>query len=292
MGTGTIPFDREGNLCQLFSRKHLGQEGQRVKHKFVVLLGLGFYVATILGNSCVRKSPGVPTIAYVDSVQGISFAIPVGWHVTPADYEVSHYVDVFLTVNNQISDFRLPSSWSLAREVRGGVEYPTDWGKCLDPGMVHFLFTYVGGPGAWPPHYGPSHFDKFEDALAKALEPSARRTCGDVDIYSLHFTKWSRLWEIVAWVKQPCTAQERKQVVDLLRSIRFRDTPIVSLDQAVGAAFHHLPAREQLGQWPAVSARNCEYETRAQAVANAYSVEFVLYSDGDPEQRFSPSTWV
>jgi len=254
-----------------------------VNGKAVGLIVVGL-VTDFLGPSCAPESSVKSTISYVDSAQGFSFDVPSGWQVSRSEYEIVHYTDVILSVNNQIPNFRFPDAWTLARRVGGGVTYPSDWGKLLNPGMVCVVFTYTGGPGFWPPCYGNAEWDGFDDALAKALQPAAKKTPTDVEIYNLPFAKWSRHWQIVAWMRKPLKRHTREQVLELLKSIRFRETPIVSPDQAVGAAIQHLPVVEQPAPWPAVSARNCAYETTVNASADGYSVKLVRYAEDEPKQ--------
>jgi hypothetical protein len=254
-----------------------------VNRKLIAMISVGLF-AEVLGPSCARESSVKSTIAYVDSAQGFSFEVPSSWHVNRTEYEIVHYTDVILSVNSESPDFRFPDAWTLAREVGGGVAYPTDWGKLLNPGMVCVVFTYAGGPGFWPPCYGNAYWDSFDDALAKALKPAASKTATDVEIYSLHFAKWSRHWQIVAWMRKPLNRHTRDQAVALLKSIRFRETPIVSSDQAVGAAIEHLPTLERQAPWPAASASNCAYQTTVTDSAGGYFIKFVRYSEEDPKQ--------
>jgi len=247
------------------------------------LLGMGLCTGH-LAHSCAAESAAMSTIAYVDSVEGFSLEVPAGWHVAPARYEVMHYSDAFLSVNNRIPGLLLPSWTSLTLKGERSFLWPDGWGKYLEPGTVYIMFTHEGGPGGWPPCYGASQKDTFHDALAKALEGSGRRTVGDISIQTVYFTKWTRTWLIVTWMREPCSVRDKEQAIELLKSLRLRETPIVSPQQAVGVAIHHLPTEEQPGPWPAVNARACARETKVQPDANGYSVEFILYMDDRTQQ--------
>jgi hypothetical protein len=221
----------------------------------------------------------------VDSVHGFSFKVPPGWHIAPAGYELMD-VEIYAAANNLDPTFFLPAQRRAARTPLG---WPNDWAKTLKPGMVHFIIANEGGYGDFGPFEAES-VDTFESALAKAHQRSGVRSVGDVDILTLRFKRWNRIWEAVAWMRWPYTARDSAQVMGLFESIEFRWARVTNQNEAICAAIERLRGPAQADEWPATVGRCGRYETRARVIPGGYFVQFVYFgteSSSEEQNRWA-----
>jgi hypothetical protein len=225
---------------------------------------------------------GAPTktdwTTYADSLRAFSVAVPAAWHKIPADYNFARYLWVFLSINNQAPGFHLADE---STRIQRYGSFLNMVATQLKPGMVYVDFAHGEGPASVP-HYGAGREHSFETALAKLVERSKPASgTEDIDFDQLDFVKWGTGWHIYLYCRKPYASRDRDLAIEMIKSLRFSETPIVNDAQAVGVAVRHLPPNaEPTGEWPAINARDGRYSTTIEHVGNAFSVTFVLYATG------------
>lgn len=225
--------------------------------------------------------------ARADPSRPFTVDLPRGWFAKAANYSVMHYRDVFAVVNNRSPALRVTD-----KTLPNGRTHSTDTvADQLEPGTCYIDFATFEGPGR-SARYRPGREDSFDRALAAFLKNrKPERSTSLLDEYVLRFIKWGSQWDVRVYCRKPYTRQERDLALDVLRSIRFFERPIVNGAQAVGLAIQFLPPEAQIPKdsddlcaageaWLANGGQYGNRTTRITKSDEGFEVTFVFHEDG------------
>jgi hypothetical protein len=186
---------------------------------------------------------------YQNTNYGFQLVVPEGWTATETNFTVFHYNDVFLTVNNERPDLTIQKQ----RMAPGkGVEFnPKVILQQMQPGEVYVSVGYFDGPG------GPTmRLDSVDNDLHSLLVTNEISVSGgdkDLSVLDLRFFKRGHWWNISAYMKNPVTAENRQQVISMLKSFGFVAAPVGSVSWAESLAWKELPENVRSSpRWPVV----------------------------------------
>jgi hypothetical protein len=159
-------------------------------------------------SSGLREAPGS---TFTDEARGISVDVPPGWYAVPAQYSPENYFDVFLTLNNQLPGFRLGDYFGGKRIA-------------LQPGMICICIGESGFLTDSAFLHGRAH--SFEAAIDRIGDVLAASSTGTLQFAKGSYTRAGRDWETAVYAAAPCTAQDKKQAITIIRGIRFTEAPM------------------------------------------------------------------
>ncbi len=205
-------------------------------------------------SACGDNQPAPAPIAgavYEDLARGFRLTVPAGWTVNPSSSVTQHYLDLCFSVSNtDRSDLRVGD------ELRpDGADYNEDTvARQLEPGTAYLDIGRWGGP----PGVGTRIRTDFEGtrpcALIEAGVPQ-REDAAALTSAGVTCRKWGRFWTVQLYLREPVSAQTRREAEFVLRSIEFvrPDDPVWAAD----VAWSHLPTEAKaLGDWPLRSRAN------------------------------------
>jgi hypothetical protein len=239
------------------------------------------------GNVTNANSGQAPGQIYRNEDYGFQLAVPQGWTATKTNFEVFHYNEVFLTINNHRPDLTLQERWT----GKSTIEYNDKTIlQQMQPDEAYISIGYFEGP--WNP--GMKAGDVADDLIpllrTKQLAASSEKGLAELN---LNFFKRGRDWHISAYLREPFTAATSNQVMSLLNSFQFVRAPVSNAGWAESLAweqlpenirnFAHWPVSENVG-WRPEYGRNTVLVQKTDA---GYTVQFALTGLGSWEYAVS-----
>jgi len=250
-----------------------------------LLASIALLMATdFAGPDLARETVATCWTTHSDSLGGFTVSVPSSWHLVLEQYRFARYLTVFLSVNNQLQNFNLHDR-----------KFPPDGlpkyfrrmaASQLKPGMIYVTFAHSAGGPLGAPHYGEDQGGaSFESSLAQLSQDVHTPSDRNLDFDQIDFVRWGTPWHIYLYCMTPYSPHDRSLAIEMIKSLRFRDVPIVSDAQAIGVALRSLPPEaEPDGDWPSINTRRGKYRTTVTRVGAAFSVTLVLYvSDASKE---------
>jgi hypothetical protein len=217
----------------------------------IPLLCLALVLNAGVGNECAAavnsadNSPPPGARPYRNSFYGFQFTVPEGWTVTKTNFEVSHYHEVFLTVNSRRPDLAIHELETVAGTIEFGQKTIL---QQMQPGEVYISFGHFEGPVA--PTCCPDTLDENLQSLLSANPVSPSSEAGLAET-SLGFLKRGHRWMISVYLREPISAENRQHAMTLLKSFRFLDAPVGNVAWAEDLAWKQLPENiRAFGEWP------------------------------------------
>ena len=180
----------------------------------------------------------VPCTRHINRIEAFSACIPPGWVLQDTTYSFMGDIGVFALARNQaaagVSPYISIQDWS-SKHRTGWPEATTTLVEQVPPGGVVLMFWHLrGGP---VPLCGFSR-DTVGDSLDAFVDSLRLETSSPLHI---RFAKWGDVWNIDV-LARGVTSVDRQQIRELLRSIVFEPTPVISKEQAAQLAYRALPA--------------------------------------------------
>jgi hypothetical protein len=232
-----------------------------------------FILVSLISSSLLAEGqvpPSEPsTQLYLNSKLGFQFAYPKNWMVAETNFEVSHYLDDFLTINSQRRNLHI---W-FPMEVQD-FDPKFVFQKML-PGEVYLAVGRAEGPGYYP-SMGP---DSVEKDLLPLLATNPIVSSGQEGLsrFGLAFYKRGRNWTIHGYLRDPIQQEDQRKVIRLLESFRFMEAPVANVSRAESLAWKELPDEmRQLGSWPIGTGSQGGRTVVVDRVDSGYSVQFGL----------------
>ena len=212
---------------------------------------------------------------YRNTNYGFQFAVPEGWTVTETNFEVFHYNDVFLTVNNRRPGLTLQEQWtSKGTEFGGKIVL-----KEMQPGEAYISIGYFDGPGGRTMRSDGVANDLLPLLKTNRIVESSERELSELDLF---FFKRGHSWHISSYLREPVDATTRNQVLSFLNSFQFNEAPVSNAAWAENLAWEQLPENiRKFANWPVSdNAGFRPYNGRdsvfVEKIGSDYNVQFTL----------------
>jgi hypothetical protein len=214
-----------------------------MKNKLLLCLALVLNGATGVGHAAdSTNAPPLAGRAYKNPHYGFEFNVPQGWTVTETNFEVSHYHEVFLTVNSGRPDLIIHEL-----DTGGTLEFgPKTILREMQSGEVYVSVGHFEGPVA--PTMRPDTVGEDLQSLLGANPASSEPGLTET---SLGFFKRGQRWIISVYLCEPVSVEDRRKVMGMLKSFRFVDASVGNVAWAESLAWNQLPDNiRQFGEWP------------------------------------------
>ena len=121
----------------------------------------------------------------------------------------------------------------------------------MQPGEVHMSVGYFDGPGG--PNMRSDSVGNDLHSLLVTNEISVSDGDKNLSVLDLRFFKRGHWWNISASMKNPVTAENRQQVMTMLKSFSFVAAPVGNVSWAESLAWKALPENVRSSpRWPVV----------------------------------------
>ncbi|HWY31229.1 MAG TPA: hypothetical protein VNX46_10760 [Candidatus Acidoferrum sp.] len=227
------------------------------------------------------------TETYHNEHYGFQFAVPQGWTATKTNFEVFHYNEVFLTINNRRPDLTLQEQWTSKSTIEYNDKIIL---QQMQPGEAYVSIGHFEGPRDLE-----MKADDVADDLIPLLRTNQLVTSaeGDLAELNLSFFKRGYDWNICAYLRGPFTAATSNQVMSLLNSFQFPAAPVSNAAWAESLAWEQLPANVRtFAHWPVTDNVGGQHDYGQNMVIvtiadSGYAVQFSLNGLGSWEYTVS-----
>ena len=258
-------------------RKALSMNPQ-ILYLALVLSG-GLFGFLVVAECQTHSSP--PWNTFTDTNRHFHFEYPPSWKISTQQFPVTHYRNVFVSLNNFGADrFALREQEVATNRWEFGLRTITNQ---LPGGAI---YLDIG----WWEHLGPRFGPGIHEMEAADLSPllkmaKAEKTDGLVT-RRIEFHKWGRRWSIMGYLRTPVSQEDRQTVEKILESFHFDGVPAGEPVWAIGEARKHLPQDADPDQFTREGGSSVYYITTSRD-GNDVLVSFTKHKKGQPKETWS-----
>jgi hypothetical protein len=187
------------------------------------------------------------TRTFADENERFQLSVPPNWTIVPGGFHVTHYRFVQLCFNNvQDEDLRVVNWTEQTDGALRSTYNQSTVSRQLLPGTVYVDIAKWDGPPVPIPPYAWSPDLRPKSMIASFMESKpVLWDTAELDACRIGFLKWGWSWDIHVYCRKPYDKSDLETAFQIIESLEFIETPIVTDDQAVEAAILFLPQEAQ-----------------------------------------------